>query len=96
MGFSLFSLVLPMYDQKRYDVQYDLYIDMEKKKGYHYSFIQQVYIWAPLVLVAWVNFSTPSEQEALTATMFQFFRDAQRDNYLATHKVSGPDRLVIQ
>ena len=95
-GLSIFNIVLPGVERNHYYVQYDLYIDMEKKKAYRYEFFRQTVYWGPLALFLWVNFLTPSEQEVLTATMFQFFLDAQRDNYLATYKGSGVDRLAFQ
>src|SRR6185295_13307199 len=66
-GVSIFNVVLPGVEGRHYYVQYDLYIDMEKKKGYRYEFSRQMVYWGPLVLFLWVNFLTPSEQEVLTA-----------------------------
>lgn len=81
-GVSIFNIILPGVERKHYYVQYDLYIDMEKKEGYRYEFVRQIVYWGPLVLFLWVNFLTPNEQEVLTATMFQFFLDAQADGNL--------------
>ena len=64
-------------------VMYSLYVDGELKRNYVYAFNRKVTWWflaAPVIL--WANLFTPTLDDPLRATFYQFLLDAERDGYL--------------
>ena len=76
------TLVLPAYEGVRYTIEYEIYENRERLKSYQYDFKKQTLLWGLLVAFFWVNWLNTSKQDAFTATLLQFIRDAQRDGYL--------------
>lgn len=61
-----------------YVVKYIVYIDGKGVETYQYEITRKVGIWIGLLPFAWINFLTPSEEDAFEATTYQFVKDARQ------------------
>lgn len=70
--------VLPAWStQDGYFVRYDLYVDGEKKQSHEYEITRKAAVWLGLLPVIWVNALTYSEEDAIKATAFKFFKESE-------------------
>lgn len=60
-----------------YRMTYHLYADGKKEHSYEYDVTRKGAIWLGLLPIIWVNAFTYSEAEAIEATSYQFFKDAE-------------------
>lgn len=71
---------LPVYSGRDgYRVHYHLHDGADRLKTYSYEVTRKFALWLGLLPFIWVNAATYSEEEAFTATVHQFFIDAQAD-----------------
>jgi len=85
-GFAFASISLlgitPAYSASSVDtLQFELYVNKERKKVYEYRVTKVKGTWIVLLPFAWINLFTPSRTEAFRAAAHQFFLDAERDGY---------------
>lgn len=57
-------------------LHFDVYRDGVHRQRYDYRVHRKSFVWLPMVLVAWVNFFTPTERDAFEAVTKQFLADA--------------------
>jgi hypothetical protein len=70
--------ILPVWSTKDgYFLQYDLYVDGEKKQRFEYEITRKAAVWAGLLPIVWVNALTYSEEEAVQATANKFFKESE-------------------
>lgn len=70
--------ILPAWStQDGYIVNYDVYVDGQKKGAFKYDITRKMGMWLPLLPFAWINAFTYSENEAFAATARQFSNDSQ-------------------
>ena len=55
---------------------FTLYRDRQKKTSKEYVINRNTFIWAPMILVAWINLSNPSEEQAFAAATRDFITAA--------------------
>lgn len=77
LSYSTLTLLPAWSTRDGYFVKYDLYVDGEKKRRYEYEITRKAAVWAGLLPFVWVNALTYSEQEALEATAFKFFKESE-------------------
>lgn len=60
-----------------YVVNYNIYLDGQKKETYRYDITRKAGLWAGLLPLAWINLFTYSEEDAFEATTSQMATDAR-------------------
>jgi hypothetical protein len=68
---------IPFWGSEGYTLRYHLYLDGQEQKIHEYDITRKSFFWIVALPFAWVNLLTPSERDAFTATVGQFFSDAQ-------------------
>lgn len=69
--------IIPVWStEDGYDVYYELYLNGKKIKVFDYEIRRKGFVWIVMIVAAWVNIFTYSEEEAFEATAYQFFDDA--------------------
>jgi len=81
-GAGILVLVIPTGGTSLYTLDYVIYENKERLKGYRYDFRQEGIAWGPLLAFVWVNWLNTTKQDAFAATLRQFVLDASRDGYL--------------
>lgn len=81
-GADILVLFIPTGGTSLYTLDYVIYENKERLKGYRYDFRQEEVIWGPLLAFVWVNWLNSTKQDAFAATLRQFIQDAQGDGYL--------------
>jgi len=81
-GAGIFVLFIPTGGTTLYTLDYVIYENKERLKGYRYDFRQETIIWGPLLAFVWANWLNTTKQDAFAATLRQFIQDAQGDGYL--------------
>ena len=81
-GAGLLILFIPTGGTSLYTLDYVIYENKERLKGYRYDFRQEGIAWGPLLAFVWVNWLNTTKQDAFAATLRQFIQDAQGDGYL--------------
>jgi hypothetical protein len=73
----VFLFAIPSWGTDGYLIRYHVYVNAEEKKIFEYEIKRQSLLWLLALPFAWVNFLTPSEADAFSATAHSFFHDAQ-------------------
>ena len=79
---SVLLFLIPSYSGDFTDtVTYELYKDRRFLKSYTYTITQHKVIWLPFIALLWINLFTTGIDEAMRATVYQFFLDAEQDGF---------------
>lgn len=74
--------LIPFYiNESGWELSYSVHHRDRLTKTYQYDITAKQFYWILLMPFTWVNFFTPSMEEAVQATTAQFVLDAQRDEY---------------
>lgn len=69
--------MLPAWSTKDgFRIRYDLYVNGKKSGKYEYEVTRKSAIWLGLLPFIWVNALTYSESDAIQATAYKFFKEA--------------------
>lgn len=77
LSISTLTLIPVWSNHDGYRVIYHLYADGKQEHQYEYDITRKGAVWIGLLPIIWVNAFTYSEAEALEATTYQFFKDAE-------------------
>lgn len=79
---SQLYFLIPFYiNEGGWEFSYRIHPQDKPTKTYQYDITARQFYWILLMPFAWVNFFTPSMEDAVRATTAQFLLDAQRDEY---------------
>lgn len=79
---SQLYFLIPFYiNEGGWEFSYNIHPQDKPAKTYRYDITASQFYWILLMPFAWVNFFTPSVEDAVQATTAQFLLDAQRDEY---------------
>jgi hypothetical protein len=77
--------IIPYYcDETGVTVRYDLYVDRQLKKSYHYEIRKKGMAGLLILPFAWLNVFTDDLADAIVLTAHRFVLDAARDDFLTT------------
>jgi hypothetical protein len=79
------SFILPAYsDTSGYDVSFDTFIDGQPIHHYVYETRATTWAWAGLAPAVWVNWLTPSRDDAFAGIARRFLADSVTNGFVRT------------
>lgn len=77
ISFSTLTFTPFWSTQDGYEILFEVHKDGKRLQNYNYDFNRNTFIWMPMIVLSWINFFTPSEEDAFVAVTRQFLKDAQ-------------------
>ncbi len=76
------GFILPAYSNSSgYDLSFDTFVDGQPVRHYAYETRATTWAWAGLLPVVWVNWLTPSHDDAFSGVVRQFLADSRNDGF---------------